>query len=418
MTNRTHRRRQNKAARGFSPVAALCCLALGACGADNSAPDSPQPNDSPGASPLETATEWPLYRGTRGLGGVAAGNLPAQPELLWTFAAEGAITSSPVVAKGRVYFGSDDNNLYCVDADNGVLQWSFPTEDIIEAPPSVVDGTVYVGSNDYFFYAIDAITGQLRWKFETGDKIMGAANYLTTDKGVIIFFGSYDASLYGLDAATGDKLWQYTTDNYINGTPAVDGDLTCFGGCDAVLHVVSVSSGQGVAAITLEQDCHIAGSAATENGRAYFGHYGNQFVCLDLAAQKILWHYDSPRSAFFSSPALTQDRVVFGGRDKQLHCVEKATGKPLWTFRTGRKVDSSPVVCGDDVVFGSGDGRLYILELQSGQERWSYDIGKALVSSPAVVAGKIYIGSNDSKLYAFGPGPASHANPATDPGNR
>lgn len=373
------------------------CLALAACG-----PETMVVAETQSVNAQAPTTEWPIFRGTPGLGGVASGSLPAAPELLWTFEAEGAITSSPVIAGGRVFFGSDDYKLYCLDASSGETLWSFATQDMIEAPPTVVGDTVYIGSNDFFFYAIDAATGDLRWKVETGDKILGAANSVLTDEGLCIVVGSYDTSLYGFDAATGAERWKYTTDNFLNGTPAIDGDLTCFGGCDAILHVVSVSNGERFAAIELGPDSHVAGSAAIENGRAYFGHYGNQFICVDLVSGETIWHYDSPRHAFFSSPALSEERVVFGGRDKHLHCVAKEDGAPLWTFRTGRKVDSSPVICGEEVLFGSGDGRLYILDLESGKERWSYDIGKALVSSPAVAAGKIYIGCNDSKLYVFG----------------
>ena len=67
------------------------------------------------------------------------------------FAAEGAIVSSPVIADGRVFVGSDDGNLYAVDFATGAKLWSFATEDIIEAPPLLLAGTVYVGSSDFFF---------------------------------------------------------------------------------------------------------------------------------------------------------------------------------------------------------------------------------------------------------------------------
>ncbi len=388
------------------PVALLAGLLLGACGDSSSAQaDGPPEDSATGTASAESqraSEDWALFRGTQGLGGVAAGRLPDNPELLWSFEVAGAITSSPVVKDGRVYFGADDNNLHCVDVASGEELWSFATEDMIEAPPSWIDGTVYIGSNDFFFYAIDAISGELRWKYETGDKIMGAANYIETEAGLCIVVGSYDNNLYGLRADNGEKLWHYATDNFLNGTPAVDGDITCFGGCDAILHVVSVMDGSAVTSVPLGSDSQIAGSVAIEDGKAYFGHYGNQFVCIDLATQETLWHYDSDRYPFFSSPSLTADRVLFGGRDKHMHCVKKSDGTPIWKFRTGRKIDSSPVVCGDKVVFGSGDGRLYMLDLKSGTETWSYDIGKPLVASPAVQGGKIFVGCNDGKLYVFG----------------
>jgi outer membrane protein assembly factor BamB len=168
-----------------------------------------------------------------------------------------------------------------------------------------------------------------------------------------------------------------------------------------VLHVVSASKGEKLMSIDLGAECHVAGSVALMDDEAYLGHYGNEFVCVDLKTEKIRWAYPSPRHAFFSSPAIVADRVVFGGRDKKLHCARRSNGEALWTFPTKRKVDSSPVICGDRVVFGSGDGRLYMVRLEDGAEVWKYEIGQPLFSSPAVASGMIVIGSHDGRLYAF-----------------
>ena len=372
-------------------------LATGACGGEVGSQAPTVAAAEPGA-----AATWAIFRGDSGLGGVAAGTLPSEPALLWTYEAGGAITSSPVVVDGRVYFGADDYHVHCIDAETGERIWAFATEDIIEAPPLVLDGGVYIGSSDFFFYALDAETGALRWKYETDDKILGGANFVRTDEGLRILVGSYDTNLYCFDADSGEKLWAYSTDNYVNGTPAVQDGKAIFGGCDAVMHVVDTTTGEAATRVELGSECHVAGSVALAGGRVYFGHYGNQFVCVDLAAEEVVWTYDSPRHAFFSSPAIGTDRVVFGGRDKHLHCARRSDGEPIWKFATRRKVDGSPVICGDAVVFGSGDGRLYILGLEDGAERWAYDIGQAVVSSPAVVAGRIYVGANDGRLYAFG----------------
>ena len=344
---------------------------------------------------------WTLFRGDRNLSGVAATVVPAELDLAWTYEAGKAITSSPVIADGRVFFGSDDHALHCVDAASGEGRWTFETEDLVEAPPLVLGDTVFIGSNDTFFYAVNAATGELRWKAATMDKILGGANHVRVGDRDVVVVGSYDNHLYAFDAATGDQLWAYETGNYVNGTPAIDDGRAIFGGCDAILHVVDVAKGERAAAVELGGDCHIAGSAAFVDGRAYFGHYGNQFVCVDVGEGAVVWTYDSPRQAFFSSPAITDEFVVFGGRDRHLHCVRREDGEPVWKFRTRRKVDGSPVVAGDAVVFGSDDGRIYLLGLKDGEERWSYDIGAPVLSSPAVVDGRIYIGANDGQLYCF-----------------
>ena len=344
--------------------------------------------------------QWPLYRGNPGLQGVAKGKLTVKPELLWTYETGGAITASPVVAHGLVYIGSDDAHLHAVDLKTGKRRWAFQTGDMIEAPALVHEDRVYVGSNDTFFYAIDAKTGDLAWKAQTGDKILGSANFVPMKDGTTrIVVGSYDYKLYCFDSKSGEELWTYETTNYVNGMPAVLGDQIVFGGCDCVLHVVSATTGEAATKIELGNECNVAGSVALAGNFAYFGHYGNAFVCVDLGSGETVWTYESRRHAFLSSPAIGDDRIVFGGQDRKMHCASRTDGTPLWAFRTKRKIDGSPVICDGKVVFGSGDGRLYLVSLADGKELWQYEIGQSIASSPAISNGVILVGSRDRAAF-------------------
>ena len=65
----------------------------------------------------------------------------------------------------------------------------------------------------------------------------------------------------------------------------------------------------------------MAGSVALLDDKAYFGHYGNEFLRVDLDSGEVDWRYPSKREGFCSSPALNDTYAVFGGRDKNLHCV-------------------------------------------------------------------------------------------------
>ena len=47
----------------------------------------------------------------------------ASGNVAWRYVTEGPIRMARLVHDGRVYFGSDDGHLYCVDADGGTLQW-------------------------------------------------------------------------------------------------------------------------------------------------------------------------------------------------------------------------------------------------------------------------------------------------------
>lgn len=355
-------------------------------------------------APFQAApADWPSFRGDPALTGVAAGTLPAAPAQRWSFQAPKSIVSSPVVAEGRLVVGCDDGRVYCLDSASGAPLWSFATEDVIEAPALIHEGSVYIGSSSGWFYALEIESGALRWKQETGDKILGGANWVEAEGETRIVVGSYDSSLHCFAALDGRPCWTYSTGNYVNGTPAVANGRIVFGGCDSFLHVVSAEDGAGVAKIELGSDAHVAGSVAISEGRVYLGHYGNAFVCADLAKNELVWSFPDAKHPFFSSPALAEGRAVFGGRNKQLHCVAQADGKLLWKFATRRKVDGSPVIVGDAVVFAAGDGRIHVLALSDGSERWSVELGSEIGGSLAVAGGWIYAAALDGRVTAFGP---------------
>src|SRR5215469_10946377 len=92
------------------------------------------------------------------------GGVPAFHRVKWTFHAAGPIVSTPAVAGGVLYFGSNDHNLYALDAASGELRWKFATKGRVASSPAVGDGRVYFGSYDSNFYALDAATGAVVWK--------------------------------------------------------------------------------------------------------------------------------------------------------------------------------------------------------------------------------------------------------------
>src|SRR6478609_8603336 len=118
------------------------------------------------------AANWPMFRGSPGLVGVAAGQLPEAPGLLWSFKTEGPVKSSAAIADGRVYVGSDDGNVYALELGSGKKVWAFKTQGPVESSPLVLRGKVYFGSTDANVYAVDAKSGKQVWKYETGDKIL------------------------------------------------------------------------------------------------------------------------------------------------------------------------------------------------------------------------------------------------------
>ncbi len=352
---------------------------------------------------LAAAGDWPMHRGNPQLQGVSDLPAPAAAKLAWTFHAGKPVKSAAAIVGGQVFLGDDAGIVHALDLSTGKESWTFKTESSIEATPLVLNGVVYIGSSDAHLYALDAATGTLKWKYETGDKILGGANHSKSPDGSSewILFGSYDSNLHCVDAATGKVVWTASTDNFINGSPAIlpTGEVA-FGGCDSFIHVVQLKDGKELRQI--ETEAYIASSIAVSDGIGYVGNYGNVVVAYDLRNGTAKWKYRDREFPYFSSAAVTADRVILGGRDKRLHCIDRANGNSVWNFQTRGQVDSSPVVCGGSVVVGSQDGRLYCVGLADGKQRWAYDIGAPITGSPAAGDGMIVIGAEDGTVFAFG----------------
>jgi outer membrane protein assembly factor BamB len=74
--------------------------------------------------------------------------------LVWRYATEGQITSSPAVAEGAVVFGSVDQSIYCLEVKTGELRWRFQTGGAVTSSPRISEGVIYIGSHDRNVYAV------------------------------------------------------------------------------------------------------------------------------------------------------------------------------------------------------------------------------------------------------------------------
>ncbi|MEI6293349.1 MAG: PKD domain-containing protein, partial [Methanomicrobiales archaeon] len=106
----------------------------------------------------------------------------------------GAVSSSPAVENGVVYFGSYDNNTYALNAETGAFLWSYTTGSRISSSPAIANGVIYVGSQDNNLYALDAETGAFLWDYTTGGVVTSSP---AVENGVV-YFGSRDKNLYAL----------------------------------------------------------------------------------------------------------------------------------------------------------------------------------------------------------------------------
>ena len=127
--------------------------------------------------------------------------------LKWIYATLDRVQSSPAVANGVVYFGSEDHKVYALKASTGAKLWSYTTGDVVESSPAVANGVVYVGSFDGNVYALNASTGSKLWSYATGASVYSSPAVANG----VVYVSAEDGTVYALEASTGSKLWSYTT---------------------------------------------------------------------------------------------------------------------------------------------------------------------------------------------------------------
>ena len=114
--------------------------------------------------------------------------------LSWRFWAGSTIFSTPAVANGLVYFGSDDYKVYAVYQNNGTECWNFsPSNHYFQSSPAVADGVVYIGSYNTRLYALNAFTGKEHWNYPLGGLSILSSPAVSNG---VVYIGSMDKKLY------------------------------------------------------------------------------------------------------------------------------------------------------------------------------------------------------------------------------
>ncbi|MHC4567496.1 MAG: outer membrane protein assembly factor BamB family protein [Planctomycetota bacterium] len=192
------------------------------------------------------AEDWPAYRSDAARSGVTSETIGPELHMRWKY-----IPTHPpkpawpmpseelprmhidnafpvVMAGGNAYVGSCvTDKVTAIDLTGGEISWEFFTEGPVRFAPAVYDGKVYVGSDDGYVYCIDGKDGSLVWKYRPGpsdEKVIGNGRMISlwpvrtgvlVDDGTVYFaagiFPYEGLYICALDAADGSVVWKNDT---------------------------------------------------------------------------------------------------------------------------------------------------------------------------------------------------------------
>ncbi|MEO1709644.1 MAG: PQQ-binding-like beta-propeller repeat protein [Pseudomonadota bacterium] len=292
----------------------------------------------------------------------------ASGKLMWRLKGGGMFKGSLCAFENRLYIGNTDNLLRCINAETGRTVWRVDTGRDLDSSPCVIDGRLYIAGENGNLRAMNPRTGKQIWRRFVGGIGPGTrpgSNGSETSPAVAdgeVYTATYDGILWSVDAKTGAVRWKASTGDDTDASPVIYDEFVY---------------------------------AAAEE-KAPFVH------CFAREDGKKLWSYDNKARAYFSTPAIVDDRIYVGADDGRLHCINARTGKPIWQFQTRAAVWSSPCVVDGKVIFGSRDFHLYCLDATDGREVWKVRLDGRIISSPCIVDGVTYIGTATGFFYAVG----------------
>jgi len=247
---------------------------------------------------------------------------PESPDSKWD-----RYGSSVVEAGGRLFVGSRDGALYCLDPETGERLWRFQTEDILQATPATSGERVFVASFDGGVTALSAANGEPLWRFDA--QLPVPADLAVADG--VVLAGSRTYDLHALAEGSGEPVWsRFFWFSWIDSPPNVVSGVAYVGSSDVLLlSALSTRTGDAVWETLLPgwswARPAVAGGGVftgTVGSVTYVGARAGTFVAVDRASGRIRWLYPAPAPeegqwGFGASAAATEDLVFaadLGGR--------------------------------------------------------------------------------------------------------
>jgi outer membrane protein assembly factor BamB len=347
---------------------------------------------------------------------------------IWSFATGFRVMSSAAVVGGRVYTGSDDGKFYCLDAATGSKVWEhsagglidniiFPVEWQPRSSPIIVGSKLYAGSLDGKLYCLNIADGSEAWTYTTGGPIGGSPAYSNG----VIYITSTDSYMYAINANTGQLVWKSFPLNPGVAIPTYC-DMWCAGTPNVADGVVYVGGGSIYGTAVTGYD-YTGKNQSRPNG-ANGG--GILLFAFDAATGDSVWNQSlaGNSQAFFiptyyqgtlyvsefmhvtamnaSYPTSGSVSIVGFGGDRP--------GNRTWLQWIGYQILSSALyvddVRGPKVYISSDVGSVTCIDAITGKAISAYQTKSNVDSSPSVWEGKLYVGSSDGCVYCFDDSPS------------
>jgi outer membrane protein assembly factor BamB len=309
----------------------------------------------------------------------------------------------------RVYFGSSVSGaMTCLDARSGHQVWTFFTDGPVRLAPTVADGKVYFGSDDGFVYCLDAGNGSVIWKERVGrsaDKIWGNERMISVwpvRSSVLVDGGDvyWSAGLFATEgmflckrkAVDGSGGWTVAPARPHQGyLVATAGQLIAPSGKTSPV-VYRREDGGKVGDLRKNRRGGSWVQVATDELGVFSGPN------LDNDSHQFNPVHRTVVASFSRANGLIADQtIIYYNTDSKIVAMARADKSQIWSSDLARPF---ALIKAGDHVFAGGDGKVEALDAATGKSLWSAPVdGKAL--GLAVANGALYVSTDRGSIHCF-----------------
>ena len=324
----------------------------------------------PAPGPTVSVADWPSARRDRhntGASSVAGPRTPLTEAWSQTFEIRPYDRMSPVVADGRVYFGTQTPEVVALNASTGVVAWRTTAIGTPLTTPVVTASGVYVVTErydagwQYALYKLDPETGAVVWAHSLPDGDPDGAGPTVVDG--VVYSAGEDGVVRALDNRTGALRWDAVVGIQARGRPAVD---------DGTVYVTA------------------------RTGYSYHDPPYGRVTALNASDGTEQWHVNRTRALESSVVVANRTGFVVDGRNRTF-AIDLTTGAIEWETALSGNTWADPAVA-DGRLFVVTEaaafdtpGTTYALDTATGGVRWSVPNGlDGTISRPTVAGATVY----------------------------
>ena len=329
------------------------------------------------------------------------------PETEWQLR---TMKSTALYDRGRIYFGTGEGDLNCVDAASGREIWKTRMDpgERITSSPNIYGDRVFLGTSgpDAHVVCIDADTGAVRWKFLIVPDRQGGGGSAWTSPAVdeqqnIVYSVTgnprsfappgpllFANSIIANDLETGELLWY----DQVRASDPFNMDFSCH-----PMIFEAVSPGKRGA----RRQCAGAGNKSA-------------FFAWDRYTGELLWRtmLTPPTGLSWNSTAVAYNKVYVvsnntlrdpdtgetTGSESVTAALQAYTGEIVW-WRHNTSGSSSPVSVANGVFYQSlRDGSLEAYDAESGKQLWQSTMPSTSRGGIVIANGNLYTSNGEAGL--------------------